>query len=144
MRADTRHRLNAEVVTAKVIDGEAIVINVVVGRYYSLEGASGIAWVLLAGGATPSETGAALAERYDVDLAAATADAERLLEELLAEELVLPAPAVAAAPALDSPLGVSESDAPLRLETFRDMEDLLAFDPPLPAIDGSVWEPSES
>ncbi len=52
MSAEPRHALNGEVATAKVIDGEAIVINVVTGRYYSLEGPGALAWALLAAGAT--------------------------------------------------------------------------------------------
>ena len=32
-----------------------------------------------------------------------------------------------------------EAYAPLAVTVFRDMEDLLAFDPPLPVSDVSVW-----
>ncbi len=68
-----RYAVNSEVAVAKVIDGEAIVINVVTGRYYSLEGPSATAWQLLAGGATAEEAGAALAAAYDVDAETARA-----------------------------------------------------------------------
>ena len=101
MPADGRHRLNSEVVKAKVIDGEAIVINLVLGRYYSLEGAAGTAWMLLSGGATAEETGAALAERFEIDPSVAAADAGRLLDDLVAEDLVLADATAIRPPAID-------------------------------------------
>jgi hypothetical protein len=145
MPAEARHRLNAETATAKVIDGEAIVINVVTGRYYSLDGPGGVAWSLLVGGATAAEAGVALAERYDVEPDRAASDVERLAGELVAEDLIVQgrngdgpsdlSPAAAGAP--PAPYA-----APVLL-TFTDMEELLAFDPPLPPADYKVWESSE-
>lgn len=145
MSADPRHALNAEVATAKVIDGEAIVINVVTGRYYSLEGSGAIAWAWLAAGATLGEAAAALADRFGVDAARARDDVAPLADELVAEQLLVRGDgAVAGAP--DPALGQSEglravggAYAPPKVVRFTDMEDLLAFDPPLPATDAELW-----
>ena len=135
------YALNAEVAVAKVIDGEAIVINVVTGRYYSLEGTSAVAWETLAAGATAAEAGAALAAAYEVDAATAAEDAGRVAEELRAEDLlVLVDDPPQRLPRASTP--APESRAPYeapRMVTFSDMEELLAFDPPLPPTDSELW-----
>ncbi len=138
MSAELRHALNSEVATAKVIDGEAIIINVVSGRYYSLEGAGGLAWTLLAGGATFAEAAGVLGDQYEVDSARAQADLERLAAELLDEQLLVRAEGAAPAAVPEAPAQRAPYQG-LRLVTFSDMEDLLAIDPPLPPTDAELW-----
>ena len=144
MSSEPRHAINAEIATAKVIDGEAIVINVVTGRYYSLEGSGALAWSWLAAGATVAEAAAALAERFGVDVARARDDLAPVADELVAEELLLRGDAVAAGPdpALAESEGLRAVGGPYaapKVVRFTDMEDLLAFDPPLPATDAGLW-----
>src|SRR3989454_12848211 len=88
----TRFRINDEFTAAKVFDDEAIVINVVTGRYYDLEGSGALAWTMLTAGATPGEVAEALAASFDVDAATARRDVDALVERLVAEELIVPAP----------------------------------------------------
>ena len=45
----TRFRFAADRAVAKVVDGDAIVIDTVTGRYFSLEGTAEVAWSLLVG-----------------------------------------------------------------------------------------------
>jgi hypothetical protein len=152
MNAERRYALNADAVAAKVIDGEAILINIVTGRYFSLEGAAAVAWVQLSAGGSLDATAAAIAERYAVDPATARADAAALVEQLVDADLVVASSAngdgeLAAAAALsalgDAP-AVPEPYVPVTLTTFDDMEDLLAFDPPLPAAElpDGPWSPA--
>jgi hypothetical protein len=137
-----RHRLNDDVAAAKVLDGETIVINVVTGRYYSLEGTGTLAWALLAGGATAAEAGEALAARYGVAATAAADDVEALAARLVAESLLAPRDEDEAAATADLPEVEEAPYAAPTMMAFTDMEDLLAFDPPLPPTDGELWEAS--
>lgn len=139
MSANGRLRLNHDAVTGKVIDGEAVIINVVTGRYYSLEEAGCVAWVQLTAGASADDVVTAITERYDADPGQVARDLEALVEELRAEELLLPAGETDSSFAsAETPLAPVDGEPRpydgLRLQTFRDMEDLLAFDPPLPGV----------
>ena len=141
VEAGTRLRVNTERVAAKVIDGEAIIINLANGRYYSMTGTGALVWSLLAGGATIESVADSLAARYDVDAAACRADVERLVDELLVEELLASTdepPSPPTGPSADDP---TTYESP-RLEVYSDMEDLLALDPPLPALGDLPWSPS--
>ena len=139
MSADGRLRMNHDEVTGKVIDGEAVIINVVTGRYYSLEEASCVAWVHLTAGASTDDVVTAVTERYDADPDQVAGDLEALLKELRAEKLLVPAgESDSVFPSAEASLppddGAPRPYTGLRLLTFRDMEDLLAFDPPLPGV----------
>ena len=140
-----RYRLNEGKAAGKVIDGEAIVINAVTGRYYSLDEASCVAWVHLAGGSSLAETLAAIVSRYEVADDAASSDLAALAERLVAEELLVEAGSDNGSQLVDESglpdAGGERRDyASLELLTFTDMEDLLAFDPPLPAVGPHEWE----
>jgi hypothetical protein len=127
------------------MDGEAIVINAVTGRYYSLDDAACVAWVHLAAGSRLTDVVAAIVERYDVDPEVARADVVALADQLLAEDLlVVSTDGAPADPVDESQLppnggGLRPYGAP-EVVTFRDMEDLLAFDPPLPVVEPHEWE----
>ncbi|MEI8104285.1 MAG: PqqD family protein [Actinomycetes bacterium] len=126
---------------AKVIDGDAIIIDTVSGRYYSLEGPAEVAWSLLATSASLAEVAQALRDRYDTTDADVLGDVRLLTEELLAENLLrVAAPgsaSVTAPPPTDAPRAPYSRPA---LVVFRDLENMLAFDPPLPhPADGAAW-----
>jgi hypothetical protein len=128
-----RFRINDELTAAKVFDDEAIVINVVTGRYYDLERSAALVWTMLTGGASADEVTTAICERFDVDAATARPDVHALVDELLAEELIVPAPDASPPP---TPPRADSGRAPYStpaLATYTDMEDLLTVDPPLPA-----------
>jgi Coenzyme PQQ synthesis protein D (PqqD) len=135
---DTRLRLASHRAVAKVIEGDAIVIDTITGRYYSLEGPGEAAWSLLVSSLTLREVAEVLAERYETQGADVAGDVSRLAEQLLAEQLVAPAGDPAGAVKPPPPLS-REPYAPPALTVFTDMEDLLAFDPPLPATDFPAW-----
>jgi hypothetical protein len=134
---DVRFRFAAERAAAKIIDGDAIVIDTVTGRYYSLEGTAEAAWSLLTASLSLAEAARALAQRYEVSEAEALADLRTLADELLAENLLVPAPD-AQAPELGARQAAPAPYTRPVLSVFRDMEDMLAFDPPLPQPD-AVW-----
>lgn len=130
-----------------MIDGEAILINVVTGRYYSLPDAACVAWIRLTAGGSIPEVVATILERYDADPATVTAEVATLVDELVEQGLLAGAEAEEVSgstgelPEIDDPRAQYTG---IRLLTFTDMEDLLAFDPPLPlpsegASPYSVW-----
>src|SRR3954451_10336708 len=140
--AGTRLRVNTERVAAKVIDGEAIVINLTNGRYYSMIGTGALVWSMLADGATIESIAETLAGRYGVDTTTCRSDVERLVDQLLVEQLLASTdePAVApAGPSSDDPATYEAT----QLEVYSDMENLLALAPPLPALGDLPWSPSD-
>ena len=134
-------RVNPEEVAAQVIDGEAIIINMATGVYYSLAGVGAEVWSLLETTGDVDRTVTAIAARYDVDHGQARADVERLVGEFLAERLVLVA---------NEPVGPDEAGeleptmgrayaAPV-LQAYRDMNELMALDPPVPGLTPISWD----
>jgi hypothetical protein len=142
--SENRLRVNDAECAAKVLDGEAVIINLLNGTYYSLDSAGAMMWELAAGGGTIAEIVGGVTARYDVDAPRARSDAERLVGELVAERLLVPASGASRdAPVMASPNGGAAGrlpyDAPM-LTTYRDMADLLALDPPMPRLEDIVWE----
>ena len=129
----TRLRPNEGQVAARVMDGEAIMINLSSGMYYSIDGVGGLIWEMIEGRHSLEEIAAAVVARHDVLRDQAQADVQRLVEELMEENLVQVSDDQA-------PSGASQREAseerlnyePPQLVTYRDMGDLLALDPPTP------------
>jgi len=138
-----RLRPRDEEIAAKVIDGEAIIINLANGIYYSMDKVGGLIWDLLQVGYDLEEIVVAVTERYDVSREQVQADVQELVEELLRENLV----------------SVSENGASVekrqveqqeklpyevpKLNIYRDMGDLLALDPPTPGLGNTPWKDPE-
>jgi len=148
---DSRLRSNDGECAAKVIDGEAVIINLQNGTYYSLDKAGATIWEQVADGRRLADVIETLTARYEVKADRAQRDLERLVGELLTERLLFmangdtPAPAVVAATSADA---AEEKRLPYEepvLTTYRDMADLLALDPPMPRLEDVVWsEPGAS
>jgi coenzyme PQQ synthesis protein D (PqqD) len=140
----TRLRPNQEEIAAKVVDGEAIMINLSTGIYYSMDETGALVWELLAAGHSLEEVSAALARRYDVPGEQAQADVARLGAELLEENLVTLSDVNAAPAGLPGPVVQARTayTAP-KLDIFRDIGNLIALDPPMPGLTDLRWsEPS--
>lgn len=142
--AQHRFRPRDEEVAAKVMDGEAILINLSNGIYYSMDKVGGLIWEMVETKRSLGDIAAGVAARYEVPLEQAQSDSERLLQELIDENLVV---------ALED--GVEESvitngeaaekqpyEAP-KLNIYRDMGDLLALDPPTPGLQDISWKETE-
>ena len=115
-------------VMGEVIDGEAVIINLDTGTYYSARGSGAVVWSTIDGGATADQIVDALAEAYGADVP--TGDISAFTAELEAEGLI------EAAEAGRTPSGEPSAPviptgpyAPPALERFTDMEDLLLLDP---------------
>ena len=138
-----RLRANDAECAAKVLDGEAVIINLLNGTYYSLDKAGAVVWELAAAGGTIDEIVSGLTVRYDVDASRARQDVERLVGELVTERLLVPADGAVAAPDAHGNGATANGrlayDVPA-LTTYRDMADLLALDPPMPRLEDIVWD----
>ncbi len=127
-----RFRANEALTAAKVFDDEAVIINVVTGRYYDLEGSGALAWTLLSTGAAPDEVADVFVEHYDIDRAVAARDVDALVDQLVTEELLVAGSDLSAPPPPERPSERSPYSPPA-VTIYSDMEDLLTSDPPLPA-----------
>lgn len=126
-------RPNQDCVASKVLEGEAILIHLVSGVYYSMGGVGAVFWELLQSGLSPRAAAAQIAVAYDRDLADVEADLADLLGVLLREDLVVPVEAETVAEVVLEELVVGSYLRP-ELEIYRDMGELLALDPPDPDL----------
>ena len=137
-------RPNEEEVAAKVMDGEAILINLSSGIYYSMDKVGGVLWELIEKRHSLEEITAAISGRYEVSPEQAQADVERLASELLQENLVVVADDAAPREKfqLRDPQQRQAYESP-QLNIYRDMGALLALDPPMPGLEATPWKESE-
>lgn len=142
MGTEARFACDPEVV-GKVIDGEAIIINLSSGMYYSADEVGGLIWTLFESGHSIGEVAGHVAAHYQVDADQARADIERIAVRLIEEGLVQPAQRK-----VESPAGAAPPPSERRVYTapslavYRDMKDLLALDPPMQALKRDPWEQS--
>lgn len=127
---------NEQQVAAKVVDNEAILINLSNGMYYSMGGVGALIWSLIVKRHTLSDITKTICSQYDVLNEKAFDDLQTLATELLKEDLVTL-----------SQDGVASTDANLKdeqqsklpyeapnLSKYDDMADMFALDPPLPGL----------
>ena len=132
---------NKQEVAAKVMDGEAILINLSNGVYYSMDKVGAVVWELIEKDYNVEEIIEAVAARYEVSTEQVQTDVARLAEQLVEENLVLAAEN-GAAREKEPPQRVQHKEpyeAP-QLNIYRDMGDLLALDPPTPGLEVTPWK----
>ena len=129
MSGESRYRINAPEVVAETLDGEALIVHLGTGAYYSIRGSGEAVWGLLLLGANVDEVCRSAALQYEAKADEVRGDVERFVTELAAEGLIV-AEAMTA-PAIDSDFLLEARGAWVApaLEKFTDMEDLLALDP---------------
>ena len=143
MQENTAFKVNAPNIVGDVIDGEAIIVNLEKGLYYSLDEVGGELWGLLQQEHTIKDMVAFLTGKYDVSPSAATAAVVKLVEDLHQEQLVTPLS--------DSPhLSADGTDstgslafAQPELIKYDDMTELLQLDP-IHDVDDMGWPIAKS
>lgn len=143
---DSTFRINSPPVVAETLDGEATIVDLERGIYYSLNESGSYVWDELRRGAEPRAIAASLATRYSISSEAAEEAVEGLVRELVEQQLIVPladgAEPVPASP--DSRAGAPTSNgddpgySPPVLSTYTDMQDLLLLDP-IHEVDESGW-----
>ena len=124
-------RVNTPDVTHELIDGEVIVVHVVTGAYYSLNGAAATVWGWLDGGAEIEGMANRIAELNGADNASVIPDLRRFITDLQTEGLIAPVDSANGAGAAVSDRandGIVPFVAP-QFEKYSDMEELLLVDP---------------
>jgi hypothetical protein len=138
-------RPREEEVASKVIDGEAIIINLANGVYYSMDKVGALVWDRLQTGDTLDDVIVAVTDAYEVSREQAESNVHELVQELLQENLVIASENGKTAPAeaLTECTDKLPYEVP-KLNIYRDMGDLLALDPPVPGLGDTPWkEPEE-
>jgi hypothetical protein len=123
-------------VAAKIIDNEAILINLTTGLYYSMGTVGGRVWSLIEQGNVAQNIAATIASEFDIEADIAAADVNELVRQLVDEKLIDATPASGAATRVTRP-GDGKGTAPYskpELKKFSDMAEIFAMDPPLPGM----------
>jgi hypothetical protein len=134
---------NLDRAAGEVIDGEAIIINLVTGVYYSMQGIGGAIWSMIDACRSVGSMLDEIVATYDVPAGDASADLHSVLGQLLEEGLVQVTDDQVTyggqdAPASSTPAAKQPYQRPL-LQVYRDMQDLLALDPPAPGMNRIAW-----
>jgi hypothetical protein len=134
------YRINHSQVINETIDGEAIMINLATGNYYSLDSIGGEVWELLDQSSSVEQVVTALGRRYEASEETIRSAVEDLLQQLSREELVVRDDSPGAAPSV-LPLTSAEDRVPFhtpKLQKFTDMQDLILLDP-VHEVDSRGW-----
>ena len=141
--SNQRFRVNTPTVTHETIDGEAVIINLDSGNYYSLVDVGSFVWGLIEKGASASEVRNVILQSYQGSDAEVDRGVEELLAQLQQENLIVP---VDGTGTLDLAQLESSStnghekpsfNAPL-LHKYSDMQELLLLDP-IHDVDDAGW-----
>lgn len=136
LRDDSFLQANDREVAAKVVDGEAILINLSNGLYYSMDKVGGVAWSMLTGGASITRIAESVAGHYSLPVGQAQSDVRELVRELLAEGLIVVTDGGGHNPPAPNTVDLDSADPyePPKLVRYDDMVDMFALDPPLPEL----------
>lgn len=130
--------VNPTDVSAKVLDGEAVIINLSTGVYFSASGSGSVAWALLEAGHDRAGVAHGLAECFRVPVDRVDADLGPFLADLRTHELVVPGTPDGQPAEVDLDVA-GTTYAPPTLDAYTDMSDLLALDPPMPGLADIPW-----
>jgi hypothetical protein len=134
IESHARLRPNTDDVAAKVIDGEAIIMNLSNGLYFSMDEVGSALWEMVEAGCSLDEMARALNARYEVAADTARADVGRLAEQLVEEGLVIVSEDAGEPVTPPGGTAAAGSYAAPTLTRYDDMADLLALDPPMPGL----------
>lgn len=82
------YKINSEEITYRIIDREAIILNLKTGSYYSLNETGTFIWGLLEKRIDIADIANGLAEEFGIDIKSAIRDTKLLLKDLIAEKMV--------------------------------------------------------
>ena len=141
--SNQRFRVNTPTVTHETIDGEAVIINLDSGNYYSLVDAGSFIWNLFEQGASPSEVQNLVLQAYRGNTQDIDQGVQDLLAQLQQENLIVPVDG-AVEPSGPNPVAPSNNghDKPSfttpSLHKYSDMQELLLLDP-IHDVDDAGW-----
>lgn len=133
------YRVSSQRVASETMDGEVVVLDQIVGTYYSLGGAGEVIWAMLERGASEEAILASVGARYEPPAGGDDAlkqAVSALIAELRKDELI--EVGEGEPPAVDTPDGAKRPWAEPRLERFTDLQSLLLLDP-IHDVDEGGW-----
>ncbi len=138
-----RYRMNNPGVIQETLDGEAVIVNLLSGTYYSLDRAGGVIWNLLISGMSSEDILSQLESIFATDRATLAAAVGELTATLVQEELIVPLKEGTALADI-APAGVNVPaserlpfEKPV-LHRYTDMQELLLLDP-IHEVDERGW-----
>ncbi len=134
-----RYEVNTEEIAAKVLDGEAVLINLSTCSYYCSNELGGMLWPLIEGRQDRQNMLELMTRHWDVSAAEAATDLDAFLRFLLDEKIIRPTDAPPVEATAPEPIGAATSYEAPTMEVFRDMAQLLALDPPMPDVGDIPW-----
>lgn len=129
MELSNRYRVNMPSVVAEVIDGEAIVIHLQAGTYFSMSGTALAIWEMIDQGASVQQMIDGMITRYEGNPLNISFAAAPFLTQLLEQDLIVAITADIPEAILPTPDGQKQPFETPRLEVYRDMQNLLMIDP---------------
>ena len=129
---DRLFRVNSHSVVAEIIDGEAVIMDLKSGNYFSTDETGGVVWQWIEEGLTYSQMLGALNEKFAADRAQVIKTLAPFLSDLLSHQLVSEEVVEDGAPlngAAMSALDKLSSFSVPMLNVYSDMKDLLLLDP---------------
>jgi hypothetical protein len=134
------YQANRPDVVMESFDGEVVLVQMKSGSYYSLQGSAPLIWDLIDRGSSVEGTGDYLVARHTGDEEEVRRSVRNLVDELVAESLLVPVPSPSSTASVEGP-GTVESNTPFVppvLERYTDMQELLFLDP-IHDVDESGW-----
>jgi hypothetical protein len=138
-----RFRVNTPTVTHETIDGEAVIINLDSGNYYSLLEVGSFIWGLVEKGASASEVQNLVLQTYQGNATDIDRGVQELLAQLQQENLIVPVDGAGEGFDLTQE-GPSNNNHeklsfnPPSLHKYSDMQELLLLDP-IHDVDDAGW-----
>lgn len=128
----TRFRIGTHVIH-EVIEGEAVIIDLTSGAYYSLDEVGAQVWEWLGAGATRDQVVDLVHERYDAPRETVDQAVRAMIDELVAENLAVPDDREGGPMALlqagENKAEVRRPFTPPHVAKYTDMQDLILLDP---------------
>lgn len=141
--SNQRFRVNTPTVTHETIDGEAVIINLDSGNYYSLVDAGSFIWGLVEQGASASEVQNLVLQTYQGDTQDIDQGVQDLLAQLQQENLIVAVDGAVEPSDLDrvAPFNNGHDKPSFKapsLHKYSDMQELLLLDP-IHDVDDAGW-----
>lgn len=121
------YRTNDASVIHEVLDGEAVMLNLDTGNYFTLNPSGGLVWQLLQGGIQINQIVTVLS-KMGAASQSVKGDVDAFIAKLLEQGLIIPVAGVAATPQPENSSGAMTYSPP-ELHVFSDMQELLLLDP---------------
>ena len=133
------YRVNSPKVIFENIDGELILVHMEKGAYYTTDEVGAILWDLIESKATVGEMGAVLRAEYEADPGEIDASVAAFIDRLTGEDLVSREDAAGNhTPPRRAPVSTRRPFRPPTLQSYRDMQDMLALDP-IHDVEAAGW-----